>query len=247
MNTNQRLIDPNITPDLMNELVESKMYDELQKLVNDTINCDEECQRSSYQEYLYQQYLKAQNNFRDGKKNLNQAEKLWFTERDGEKAYFRLKRAEAKKSTEDAIIVWQRKFQDLTNLIQTLSNSLEQVKGRTDDKKEIIDTTEKKIKKTEYDIKKQINKIDLNERLVEIHNDNKNTYNRFYGYLKIAFWILFSISIIAIILTQQYKYLRFWDKSIPIVKRIGIFYPIYFMIIYFIIKSVSSGEFKYIY
>lgn len=226
-------IDENITPDLMNEYVESKMYDKLQDLVNKTINCDEECQRSSYQEYLYQQYLKAQNNFRDGKKNLNQAEKLWFTERNGEKAYLNMKRFEAEKSTEDAIIVWQRQFKDLMNLIKTLSNSLEQVKGRSDDKKEIIDTTEKKIKNTEEEIQKQINKIDLNERLVEIHNDNKNTYNRFYGYLKIAFWILFSISIIAIILRKQYKYLKVWDKSIPIIKRIGIFYPIYFMIIYY--------------
>jgi hypothetical protein len=184
-------MDTQIPPVTLN----ADLSDKINGLI-DTMNqqknaiCDAKCMRNKELQKLYVDYTSAKQNFNNGEKNVETAEKKYYLEDKGSIWYSNFKRTNAEKLANDAVLKIQTKFDSYYNDIKrnidyytsqlTYRKRMGQLLNNYTDKLETIETEEKQLD-SNTNISKRLSKY--------YEKDLEWGMDAFY-YIRYLYWIL---------------------------------------------------------
>ena len=185
--------------------------------------CDAKCQNERKINSLKTTYIKAQQNNQNAKPNLQRAEKDYYTAAKGAGYYSKMQETKYKKEAEDAVAGWNT---DLNPTWKDIENKLKYYKGLFSYKNNVhlvYDNYNEKYESLIDNIEDTRDKKNVNYRLAHFLNYNTTVVNAVLYYLKILYWLFYTIMVIFFVLKKQYKNVLSW----PFIIIAGLF-PIFF-------------------
>ena len=204
--TTQRLAEQSTKQKILQEKLDS-----LVKRANENLMCGAECKKQRTENELQKKYLAAKDNLQDAPKDLNNAEKNYFTFVNGKVWYNKFQqqknseiaRLEAHKLNSE----FMKKHDDLKKDIQYFDSQNAYIKN--------MDTLLKKYRDSNKQLKKKVDdnakNVQTSSRLSFYYEDDIETINDWTSVLTFIYWIIFSALVIKfIVLDTNFTDMYLW-------------------------------------
>tara|TARA_Y100000590_G_C15647500_1_gene987449 strand:+ start:604 stop:1377 length:774 start_codon:yes stop_codon:yes gene_type:complete len=198
--------------------------------------CDAECQKKRKLKQLKNTYTNAKNLFRNAPIRLKSAEKAYYTELKGDQYYSTIQEKKYTKKAQEQVEKWDN---DLLQYFLQLDNQIgyfntQYIYGNNIEN--VYKNQLNKLKNIRQKIAKTISKKHVNDRIGYFYDYNTSVVNSIIYYMKIVYWVLFSIMILIFLYKKQYQHFDFY----PFIISMSLF-P--FILNYFF--SFLINNFKY--
>ena len=213
-------------------VLNAELSDKINGLI-DTMNqqknaiCDAKCMRNKELQKLYNNYTSAKQNFRNGEKNIEDAEEKYYLADKGSFWYSNFKLKNAEKLAANDI---NKIENDFTTLKKNIQRNIDYYSSQLIYKSrmgQLLDNYDNKLKTTKTNVDKLDSSKNISKRLIRYYEKDLEIGKNAFYYVHLIYWTLV-ISIILYISWGVYKkkYLNKEIKSFSITIMCFLFIPL---------------------